>query len=87
MSLSVFLACLWAIAATITALLPYRMQFPPGILLLVAAPLLIAYLGYQHGPIWVVLALAAFASMFRKPLAYLARKALGQAPKRPGDEE
>ena len=41
MSLSIVLACLWAVAATVVALLPYKMQFPPGIFLLFAAPVLI----------------------------------------------
>ncbi len=87
MSLSVVLCCLWAVAATITALLPYKRQFPPGIFLLVAAPFLIVFLGYQHGMIWAVLALAGFASMFRNPLIYLVHKAMGKLSKDPKDGE
>ena len=77
MSLSLILASLWAIAATITALLPFRMQFPPGILLLIMAPFLIGFIGFQHGVIFAALGFAAFVSMFRNPLIFLARKALG----------
>lgn len=78
MSMSLILACLWAIASAITAMLPMRRQYAPGISLLFAAPFLLAFLGYQHG-LWVVaLCLAAALSMFRNPLIYFARRALGQ---------
>ena len=77
MSLSLILASLWAIAATVTALLPFRMQFPPGIVLLVMAPFLIGFIGFQHGVIFAALGFAAFVSMFRNPLIFLTRKALG----------
>jgi hypothetical protein len=70
---------LWAIAATIVALLPMRMQFPPGIILLISAPVLILWIGATHGWIWAALGLAAFLSMFRRPLWYLVRKAVGRA--------
>ena len=76
MSASLLLASLWALAATVTAFLPYRWQFPPGILLLLAAPALIAYIGVEHGVTVGLLALAGFVSMFRRPLAYLGRKLL-----------
>lgn len=86
MSLSIILAAIWVVAAAITAFLPMRRQYPPGITLLILAPFVIAYLGYQHGLIWVIVGLVAFASMFRNPLIYFARKAMGRAPKRPEDE-
>lgn len=73
MSWSILLGGLWAVAAMVTAMLPYRAQFPPGIALLVAAPFLIGFLGYEHGILAGILALAAFASMFRRPLFFLAR--------------
>jgi hypothetical protein len=76
-SLSLTLACLWALAATIVALLPYRRQFPPGIALLVAAPFLIGFIAWEHGAVWMLLALAGFVSMFRRPLWFLGRRALG----------
>ncbi|SPF76526.1 hypothetical protein ALP8811_01534 [Aliiroseovarius pelagivivens] len=79
MSPSLIAAALWAIAATIVALLPMRMQFPPGILLLISAPFLIVWIGATHGWVWAALGLAAFLSMFRRPLWYLARKAVGRA--------
>lgn len=79
MSPSLIAAAFWAIAATIVALLPMRMQFPPGIVLLILAPVLILWIGATHGWVWAALGLAAFLSMFRRPLWYLARKAVGRA--------
>lgn len=74
MSQSLTLACLWVVIAAIIAMLPMRCQFAPGIFLLISAPFLLAYLGYQHNP-WVVLAASvAIISMFRRPLYYLARR-------------
>ena len=73
MSLSLILACLWAIVGTITAFLPMRAQMVPGISLLVSLPFLLGFLGYQHG-IWVTLAVTAAAiSLFRRPLMHLGR--------------
>ena len=86
MSLSVILASLWALLATVTAFLPYRRQFAPGIVLLVTAPLLIVYLGYEHGVIVALIGLAGFFSMFRRPLGYLARRALGRGREEEGKE-
>lgn len=79
MSPSLIAGALWAIAATIVALMPMRMQFPPGIVLLILAPFLVLWIGATHGWIWAALGLASFLSMFRRPLWYLARKAVGRA--------
>ena len=78
MSLPLGIGCLWVLAATVTALLPMRMQFAPGITLLVAAPILLIWIGYEHGFWTALLGLLAFMSMFRRPLAYLAKRALGR---------
>ncbi len=74
MSLSIVLAVAWVFAATAVAMLPMRRQYLPGSILLFAAPVLIAFLGYQHGWIAAIAAFAAFLSMFRKPLRYFWRK-------------
>ena len=74
MSLPILLACFWVLAAAVVAMLPMRLQFPPGVLLLAAAPLLIIWLGYDFGWIAALAALAAFISMFRNPLRYYWRK-------------
>jgi hypothetical protein len=77
------LACLWALAATGTALLPMRAQMVPGIALLLTAPVLLVWIGVAHGWVWVALALAGFASMMRNPLIYLYRRARGERPEIP----
>lgn len=74
MSLSVTLAIAWVFASTLVAFLPMRLQYAPGVVLLIAAPVLIACLGFQHGLLAGVGALAAFLSMFRNPLRFLWRK-------------
>ena len=78
MSAALVAACLWALAATVTALLPMRLQFPPGIVLLILAPVLLVWLAIAHGPLAAGLGLLAFLSMFRRPLVYFGRKALGR---------
>lgn len=70
MTQSLIIACFWVLAATVTAFLPMRRQMIPGLALLIAAPLVILFIGYQHGPWWAVGGLAAFVSMFRNPLRY-----------------
>jgi hypothetical protein len=86
MSASIIFAALWVVAAAITAALPMRRQYPPGIVLLGLAPVMIGFLGYQHGAVWLLVGLVAFGSMFRRPLVYLARKAMGLDVTRPEDE-
>lgn len=81
--LSLILSALWVLAATVTALLPMRHQYMPGITLLFAAPVLIVWIGFDYGW-WVgVVGLLAFASMFRNPLIYLYRRARGEHPEIP----
>lgn len=76
-SLPLVLAAIWALAATVTALLPMRLQVWSGIPLLVAAPVLLVWIGYEHGIWWVAIGLLAVLSMFRNPLLFLGRRALG----------
>lgn len=83
MSLSVIVACLWVFAATVTALLPMRRQYVPGLSLLVAAPLILIWLGAEHGWWLAALGLAGFVSMFRNPLIYFWRRARGERPEIP----
>ncbi|MBI1170637.1 DUF2484 family protein [bacterium] len=68
---------LWVIAAAVTAMLPMRAQMVPGLSLLVAAPVLLVWIGVTHGFVWLAAGLFALLSMFRRPLNYFARKALG----------
>ncbi|MGI1661092.1 DUF2484 family protein [Palleronia sp. KMU-117] len=88
MSLSLTLGCLWVIASAITAMLPMRLQYAPGVVLLLAAPVLLILLGIEHGLLWAGIGLFAFVSMFRNPLIYLGKKALGlPVPPPPGSED
>ncbi len=79
MSLPVLLACLWAVFATITAFLPFRAQFVPGFALLIAAPILLVWIGRDHGWGFAALGLLGFLSMFRRPLFHLLRRIIGKA--------
>ena len=81
-----FLAFLWVIAATVVAFLPMGYQYVPGFGLLLMAPPLIVALGREFGWILAAIGVLAFVSMFRRPLFYLLRRALGGAPA-PGKEE
>lgn len=70
-------SCLWVLVATFVAFLPMRYQYAPGILLLLAAPVLIFMIG-RDVALWAGIAAGlAFISMFRKPLRYFVRRAMG----------
>ena len=75
MSAPLIAGAAWVLLAAGVALLPMRRQFAPGLVLLIAAPGLIAWIGWQHGWVPGFLASVAFFSMFRHPLRYLWRKA------------
>ncbi len=83
MSFSLIAGAIWVILAAIVATLPMRRQFPPGIVLLIAAPVLIGWIGVEHGWIWVALGSFAFVSMFRNPLRYLMQRLRGERPEIP----
>lgn len=78
MSAPLILGALWVLAAAGVAMLPMRRQMLPGVALLVAAPVLLTWVGWVHGWLWLALGLFAFLSMFRNPLIYFARRALGR---------
>ncbi|SMP22204.1 DUF2484 family protein [Shimia sagamensis] len=77
MSLSLILACFWVLASAVVAAFPMRRQYVPGVALLIAAPVLIGVIFYEHGVLLGFAALFGFVSMFRRPLLYFSRKALG----------
>ena len=83
MSLSMVLGCFWVLAATVVAMFPMQRQYVPGMGLLLAAPVLIGFIGWQHGWIFAALGLAGFVSMFRNPLRYFWRRARGENPQLP----
>ena len=87
MSLPLIIGCLWVLAATATAMLPMRRQMVPGVALLVAAPVLLVWIGYVHGWMWLAIGLFAFLSMFRNPLLYFLRRATGRKAPLPKELE
>ena len=78
MSWSLTLGALYVICAAIVAMLPIRRQYWPAGIMLLLAPILLGFIGYQHGWIWFVIGMFAFLSMFRNPLRYLWKKARGE---------
>ncbi|RVV98618.1 DUF2484 family protein [Mesobaculum littorinae] len=74
MSLSLLLACLWAVAANVIAILPSRRNhWPAAYGLIVLGVPLVGFVTYQNGP-WIgLLALAAGCSILRWPLHALWR--------------
>lgn len=78
-STALILASLWVVASAIVAMLPMRLQYAPGITLLILAVPLLIFVGLSHGFIWVALVLAAVVSMFRNPLRYFWRRYVGRA--------
>ncbi len=75
--LPLILGAVWVIAVSVTALMPMRLQRYPGLPLLVAAPVLLFWIGLTHGFVWVGFGTFAVLSTFRRPLNYLIRRALG----------
>ncbi len=78
MSPAAIAACLWVLAAALVALLPMRRQYAPGFVLLAMVPVLIVWLAVTYGAWAGVAILAVFVSMFRRPLIYLAKRAMGR---------
>ncbi len=85
MSTPLILGCAWVIAAAIVAMLPMKRQMLPGMALLLVAPPLLIWIGRAHGWLWLALGLFAFVSMFRNPLLYFARRALGRPAELPDE--
>jgi hypothetical protein len=78
MTTPLVIGCLWVLAAAATAMLPMKRQMVPGVALLIAAPLLLIWIGMVHGWIWAAVGMFAFLSMFRNPLIYFAKRAMGK---------
>lgn len=72
--LSIVLACLWAIAANVLAMMPSRRNHWPlaWALMATGVPILVL-MGVQNGPWGVVLLVLAAASILRWPLRYALR--------------
>ena len=74
MTASLILACLWAVAANLLAMLPSRDNHwrRAYILIALGVPVL-GLVAWQHGPWLGLLVLAAGMSVLRWPVIYLAR--------------
>ncbi|MCR9156128.1 MAG: DUF2484 family protein [Rhodobacteraceae bacterium] len=73
----------WVFASALVAMLPMRRQYLPGVILLLAAPVLIVLLAKEVA-LWAAFAAAlAFVSMFRNPLLYFWKRLSGQMVERP----
>ena len=74
MSLSIILACLWAIVANVLAMFPSKDNHwkRAYVLIAVGVPIL-GLITWQHGPWLGLLVLAAGASLLRWPVIYLGR--------------
>lgn len=74
MSLSLILACLWALIANVLAMTPSRDHHWRNAYILVAVGIpILGYVVVQHGP-WVgLLVLVAACSVLRWPVIYLGR--------------
>jgi hypothetical protein len=78
MNASILLACLWAIIATLIAVLPSRDHHWRAAYWLIGFGIpILGWVSYQNGP-WVgLIVLAAGASILRWPLIYLWRRLRG----------
>ena len=74
MSLSLTLACLWALVANVLAMTPSRDHHWRNAYILIAVGIpIVGYVVTQHGP-WIgLLVLAAGCSVLRWPVIYLGR--------------
>ncbi|SPH18711.1 hypothetical protein DEA8626_02253 [Defluviimonas aquaemixtae] len=74
MSQSLVLACLWAVIATVTAILPSRDRHWRAAYVLIALGIpIVGWVTFENGP-WIgLIVLAAGASILRWPLVYLWR--------------
>ena len=74
MTLSLILACLWALAANLLAMMPSRDNHWRRAYALIAVGIpILGYVTYQNGPWWGVAVLLAGMSILRWPVVYLGR--------------
>ncbi len=75
MTLSLTLACAWAVLANVIAMFPSRRQHWPGGLgglIAVGIPIL-GFVTYENGPLVAIVVAAAGMSVLRWPVIYLTR--------------
>lgn len=74
MTPSLMLACGWAIAAAITALLPHRLHRAAACALIAGGIPILGWVTYQNGPVWGLLVLGAGASILCWPVLLPVRR-------------
>lgn len=83
MTLSLILACLWALVATGIAMTSARWHWPAAYVLIVVGIPLVGYVTLQNGPVVGLVVLAGGVSMLRWPVRFfgrwLARQVRGRA--------
>lgn len=73
MTLSLTLACLWALIASVIGMLPNRIHWPAAYGLIAVGIPLLGYVTWENGPLWGLVALAAGVSVLRWPALYFGR--------------
>mgnify|MGYP006275278965 CR=1 FL=1 len=87
MTLSLTLACLWAVVASLAATLPSKRRHWPHAYALIATGIpLLGYVTYQNGPMAGLICFAAGASILRWPLIFLLRWLRRAVARRPSAE-
>ena len=83
MSMLLWLCIGWVFASALVAMLPMRWQYLPGVLLLLAAPVLIGSIAKTIG-FWAALAaVLAIGPRYRNPLRDYWKRLKGQMVERP----
>jgi hypothetical protein len=73
MTTSLTLACLWAVVASLIAMLPNRIHWPAAYALIAIGIPLVGWVTYQNGPVIGMIVLAGGVSILRWPVIYLFR--------------
>ncbi|MEO9682794.1 MAG: DUF2484 family protein [Tateyamaria sp.] len=74
MSISIILACLWALIANVMAMFPSKDNHWTNAYWLIGIGIpILGYVTWQHGPLAGLLVLAAGMSVLRWPVIYLSR--------------
>jgi hypothetical protein len=88
MTNSLILACLWAIAANLVALVPSRHAHWPQAYVLIAVGIpILGYVTYENGPWWGLGVFLAGASILRWPVRYAMRWARQRVAAEQGEPE
>ncbi|KEO51285.1 DUF2484 family protein [Thioclava pacifica] len=77
MTISLLLACVWALLATGIALGPQRFHWPAAWVLIALGVPLVGWVTYENGPLLGLIALAGGMSVLRWPVIYLFRALRG----------